>query len=310
MFFTLEKALHDNCSLFGLLKTDGDKQRLLMLRLIMDQLQLSFLASFEALDCLCQTILGRSKKGGLIFGMVNFFSTALESIHKISIRQAENEALLEGRLSPRSSGSTIGSNEYAVNKYLTGALVAILRSIDWKADQTGHSDVLEGILFHILGHIGRLLSNAVFAEHVAMSTSLAHITESNEVGDRIGKYEARYMVHILYTSLGNPEKRELVAQVLLGGKTSIESDIRCGGANQRLFPSQDFSVLAQVKSLIQSTLLRSAIGWSDQATLSSMKLPEADPDSWPTLAEFKEENLGSDWLVGAVLGILGWDIIV
>jgi hypothetical protein len=274
----------------------------------MNQIGGSFLSCFRALDELCRTILGRNKKATLVYQMVMFFNKALNLLHTISTLQVESEAVDDNRR-PRHKRPRVEEGEYAVNKYLAKTLAATVYALEWKVHQPGHSDLLEGILFSVLEHTGRLVSEAIFAEHVAISKNPGNITEANEVPVRNGaaKFESRYVVQVLHAALGGSNKKELVAQVLATGKTNVDVQTRFGGSTG--LSTLKGELLTKAKALIQSTLLKSVVGGAEPETL---KLPPAPTEDEAMLAGESpgSDIYGSDWLVETVWALIGWDLVV
>jgi hypothetical protein len=295
----------------------------------MHQVALSFLSCFKALNELCRTIPGRAKKAEIVYKMVMFFNKALNLLQTVISLQTEHEAVHERRKS-RHKRCRVDEEEYIVNKYLTKSLASMAYGLEWKADQPGHSDLLEGFLFSVLEHIGRLVSEAVFAEHVATSDKPGNITKNTPLSPAKDSLESRYMIKILYAALGGSDRKDLVARVLATGKRQLsrlrssvgssllspdKADIkglsRYSDAAEKVLqiandPSGD--LLSKGKKLLQSTLVKSAVGGGELETLR-LPTPPAEESISILGANNENERFGSDWLIETVWALIGWDLI-
>jgi hypothetical protein len=243
----------------------------------------------------------------LVYGMVMFFNKVLNFLHTITnlqIEQAEeyNRRRLRNKMAKSDEG------EYAVNKYLAWALASILSAIAWKAGKPGHSELLEGILFSVLEHTGRLLSEAVFNEHVAKSTNPGNISQGKASPNlATAKIESRYIVQILHAGFGTPEKKELIEKVLAYGRKDLDPLRRITS----LAPSSSFTrdLVTKSKILIQGTLLKCTVGGDN---LPSLKLPVSLAEEVDCSVEAANHiEVGSrEWLVENVWALIGWDIVL
>jgi hypothetical protein len=328
----LENALPD-CSLpLQLLKTDDDARTSALYQHVMHQVALSFLSCFHALNELCRTIPGRAKKAEIVYKMVMFFNKALNLLQAVISLQVEHEAVHERRKSRYKRGR-VDEEEYVVNKYLAKFLASMAYGLEWKADQPGHSDLLEGILFSVLEHIGRLVSEAVFAEHVATSDKPGNITKNAPLSPVKDSLEPRYMIKILYAALGGSDRKDLVARVLATGKRSVttQSRLRSSVGSSLLSPGKadikslsrysnaaekvplivknpSGDLLSKGKKLLQSTLVKSAVGG---AGLETLRLPTPPAEESISILGVNnvDERFGSDWLIETVWALIGWDLI-
>jgi hypothetical protein len=302
----LENSLADTCPPLRLLKTDENQRSSLLIEQLMHQAGLLFLSCFKAMNELCLTIPGRARIPEIVYRMVIYFSNSLILLRKLGTLQAEHEPTRDSQ-GPRHKRSRIEEREYIVNKCLANTLASIVRHLEWKVQQPGHADLLEGILFCILEHTGRLISEAVFAEHVATSENPGNITKNDDprVSGSI-KYESRYMVKVLHAALGDAGRRELVAQVLTAGKPNSNDQAHFGDSHLSSALSGDLLSLA--KKLLQSTLMKSAVGGPDLETLRLPTPPIEETDSSVEVGE-EVEKYGSEWLIESVWGIIGWDMI-
>jgi hypothetical protein len=194
-----------------------------------------------------------------------------------------------------------------VTKYLANCLVSILDGIEWKVGRPGHADLLEGMLFCVLEEAGRLVSEAVFAEHVATSDNPGNISKTNDpMLQKSINHESRYLVQILQAAVGGTKKRELIAQVLAQGNPDSNEQRRLAGSAMSLALSGD--LLSKTRKLLQSTLVRSAVGESNLETLR-LPTPPLEETDMPLETNGQIEKYGSEWLVQSVWGIIGWDLI-
>ena len=272
----------------------------------MKQIVFSYLSCFEVLNVLCRTIPGRQKKSSIIYKMVMFFSAALTCLQVISNFQSEHETSRNSQSFHHERG--IEDGEFAFNKYLAQALACITHNLDWKIRQPGHSELLEGTLFSILEHTGRLLSVSVFQEHVAKAETAGNITGGKSAPfTRAMKLESRYIVQILHATIGIATRKELVAQVLMAN-----SPHKARADNCLQIPAGSASIATDLVSkaniLIQSTLVKSTIGG---VGLESLKLPSPPEEAFHCAIETGDMELyGSDWLIGSVWALVGWDTVL
>ncbi len=306
MLTLLDKAMSDCClPLYAIKVSEENSQIMPLLQHVLDQVGLSFLACFNALHELCRSIYGRTKKPEIIYQLVMFFKKSLLLLHTVFKQQAESEAI-HRHLREKSARQDV--REYTVNKCLVKIIISILFAIAWDVHQPGHSEILEGVLFCILDHVGRLVSEATFGEHVSASDNPGNITKSaaGPQVNEVSKIQARYMVQILHAALGGSSRRELVAKVLAAGKTNEN-------ATPRNFPSSGPGLLAsdllsKPKLLLRSTMMQSAVGGLNQESLG---LP-SPPTEETILRDEEEENMeeyGADWLIETIWAMIGWDLI-
>jgi hypothetical protein len=305
MLAILDTSFFACCTPFYLLKTNTEEGRTLdLVQRIMNHVGLSFLACFKSFNELCRTIPGRAKKSELTFKLVMFFNKTLEFLRTLNGLQAEHQAssIYEKRANKRARAE---ESEYAVNKYLAKMLSSVAYSIEWNAQQPGHSDLLEGILFTILEHTGRLVSQEIFNEHIAASDSPGNITQGvTPSSKQAACAEARYIVQILHAAVGTTERKELVSQVLAAGKTYSRHHDEQSSANDVL--SSD--LLLRVKKLLQSTLVKSAVGGEELETLR-LPTPPAERTEVSVQDFSAMSRYGSDWLVETVCALVGWDLV-
>lgn len=188
-------------------------------------------------------------------------------------------------------------SEYAVNKYITSMLISISQ-MEWKDDQLVHKEILEGVLFIILNRTGKLLSNAVFQEHVASSDRPGNIKQSGEAfSPEAAKLETRYLIPILHAALGvDCARKELVVRVLAenGTHTGLQ-----GG-----------DILLKARKLIQSSLVKSAVGGEDLQGLKMPSLPADEEGRYVPEIGTEVELYGPEWLLESVWALIGWDLAV
>lgn len=231
--------------------------------------------------------------------MVKFFSKSLELLHSSSCSQARHESDEHRGLNERPK--KVAGEEYMVNKNITLCLISILQNIEWKVNNQTHCNLLEACLFLVLEQTGRLVSEAVFTEHVAASDNPGHITKAKAfIKKDFTRFESRYIVQVLDAALGDENRKRLIAEVLSGKKSQNESNI----LTQPLIPNTN--VLSRVTLLLQSTLVKSAIGESNMESLGMLTPPT---EQLGQVSDEGEENYGSEWLLGRVWAIVGWDLI-
>ncbi|KAE9372298.1 hypothetical protein N431DRAFT_439408, partial [Stipitochalara longipes BDJ] len=163
------------------------------------------------------------------------------------------------------------------------------------------------MLFCVLEKAGRLVSEAVFAEHVATSDNPGNISKADDpLSSGLVKHESRYLVQILQAAVGGSKKRELIAQVLAQGKPTLNSQNRATESVISAALSGD--LLSKVRKLLQSTLVKSAVGGLDLQTLR-LPTPPLEEAEMQVEIEGEVEKYGSEWLIQSIWGIIGWDLI-
>ena len=243
----------------------------------------------------------------IVYRMVMFFKKALMLLHMLGELQVQYEAS-QACQGPRHKRSRLEEREYIVSKTLAASLASIAHDMEWKGGQFGHADLLEGMLFCIMEQTGRLLSEAVFAEHVATSDNPGNISK---LGDPVPsgsiEHESRYMVQILQAALGGTTRRKAIAQVLNFGTSSSVGQAHAAAIAPRSSASPA-DLLSKAKNLLQSTLVKSAVGGPD---LETLRLPTPPMEEAELITDVDEEieKYGSEWLVHSVWGIIGWDMI-
>lgn len=293
----LEAVVADCCLPLRHLRTSNEDPRTLFLvQQVLHQVVLSFQACFGAVSALFLTIPGRAKKSEIIYRMVMFFKTSIDVLHMMSTLQSEAERDRRHQTSRRKRN--VEKEEYAANKYLTRTIASIAAGVQWKL-QPGHKEILEGILFSVFEHTGRLISDAVFGEHVAASDNTGNITKSADVAmSKMPGYVSRYTVQILHAFMGDPARRQLIAQILSPANSNFS-----GSASGTASAGDSFG---KAKSLLQSTSLRSIVGGVD---LKSLSLPRPPAEHTKVDEVGGVERYGKDWLLEMVWGLVGWDLV-
>lgn len=289
---------------FSLNMNTAQKHTMNMVQRVITHVGVSFIAGFKAFNELCRTIPGRAKKEELVFHLVMFFDKSLDFLKTFSDLQADEQTLVSrgGRSHKR---IRVEKGEFAVNKYLSKMLSSVAYGLEWKLQQPGHSDLLEGILFSVLEHTGRLLSESVFEEHVAASDSPGNISQGRrQKFSDASRVEARYIVQILHATLGGDERKGLVAQILSSGR------IPAGQSRHNSVKGAVLSgdVLLKAKKLLQSTLMRTTVGGED---LETLRLPTPPLETTGVVVPKRAvtERYGADWLVETIWALIGWDLM-
>ena len=246
-------------------------------------MDLSYRCCFDALNELSRTIPGRQKRPALMYHLATFFDHVLKHLHNISTAQFNNEEQPPYKERCRGKRQKIvrREEEFAVNKYSAQMLVSILQNIKWETNTPSHQEVFEGIMYSVLNHTGRLLSLAVFEEHVAASKLPGNITTRKDSDPPFSddrKYESRYLIEVLRAVM------------------DVHNDLSRG---------QKPNLVRQAEKRIQATLINGAIGGLAD-TLKQPIVPEgalhmADENS--TI-----EQYGSEWLVEKVWTLVGWNL--
>lgn len=277
-----------------------------MLKHISDLTILNFMSVFEALNVISRTIEGRKRKGRLVYAMTMFFSKSLDLLHTLGGMQLEHEEAIENQ-DPRRK-ACVEEAEYVADKHLERILSTIVYNLGWKQNQAVHSELLEGILYVVLDHTGRMLSMTVFRENVAASKNPGNITETDgdAIPNKLSKHEMRYAVQVLHNALGGRDKKDLFLHVLASGKRNLPTQVRMGGSGTISVPHGD--LLKKAKILLQSTLVKTTLGHDELETLISPSMAEEVSDS---VVDGVENIIhGPLWFVEQMWSLIGWDLVV
>ncbi|POS82775.1 hypothetical protein EPUL_005742 [Erysiphe pulchra] len=292
-------TIWNSCQPFRLLKT-SQSHVIEIFQNLMDQIAMAFLACFDALNELCKNILGRGYRHETTYRMVIFFQKSLELMHSSGHLQVDHEK--NHFRDAHSKDSTAIEEDYIVNKSVARCLTSILQNLNWDTKNPSHSDFCEGIIFLILDYTGRLISEAVFSEHVAGSNNPGNITNNvAEVNQSVIRFESKYIVQILQAVLDSESKKRVVVDIL---SSNINKHDRCTLVDPSMSCKGLFS---RVTFLLQSTLVRSALGGEN---MESLRLPTPPAEGVKlNSVEGKEEKYSSEWLLEKVWDIIGWDLI-
>ncbi|CAG8976210.1 hypothetical protein HYALB_00011141 [Hymenoscyphus albidus] len=292
----LENALCDSCMPLKFYNDNEELQKshtFKLLRQLTWQVYISFQSCFTTLNEICRTIPGRSKRSPIIYGMVQFVKNSLALLHNLSKKQAEHQKIIGS--SKRSKGSK--PEEYAVNVYLTCTITSIIWGMDWEVNKPGHSELLEGIMFAVLEHTGRLMSVASFGGHIAASKNRGPKVSKTPTIDTTYT-ESLYATQILYAALGGADKKELFLKVLMTGRVGSRASRQ----------PKDMRMLDKAKHLLQSTLVKYMVGVEH---LETLRMPEPPVEKMDiSKIEHKGVAPSKDWLVSMVANLVGWDLVM
>jgi hypothetical protein len=237
-------------------------------------------------------MVGRTKKNDFIYRMVEYFRKTVAFLHDVSQAQEYKES----KAPQRRASHTRDNGEYVVNKYLAHSITSMLASLQWEPGKPGHSELLEGILYTILTHTGKLVSISVFSEHVVLSGNEGKITENKQPPPvDTARFESRYIIQILYTALGGATRTELISQVLAAGRPTM-SKISGG------------DLASKARRLLQSTLINKTTGGVDSETLR-LPPPPLEDAVVPDVVHHSVEKYSPEWLVEMAWGLVGWDMV-
>ncbi|EPE33711.1 hypothetical protein GLAREA_06724 [Glarea lozoyensis ATCC 20868] len=290
----LETHLLDCCTPLRLVSSANVNPRILrVFEHFMHQLSLGYQLCFDSLNEICRTMLGRTKKNDIIYRMTRYIQKAIAFLHDISLAQEYKESK-----APRRQGSNGHDGiEYIVNKHLAISITSMLAGLEWEAGKPGHSELLEGILYTILQHTGKLVSVAVFNEHVASSKNEGKVTENTQSGEVCtAKFESRYIIQILYTAIGGATKTELISQVLAAGRSNMSKDGKG-------------DLISKARKLLQSTLINNSTGGVSLETLR-LPPPPSEDTAIPDDVHHSVERYSSEWLVEMAWALVGWDMVI
>ncbi|CZS95585.1 uncharacterized protein RAG0_05184 [Rhynchosporium agropyri] len=289
----LDKAIPDCCLPLKSLKANSaDLKTLRMLRYLLDCIRRSFHTCFDGMNQLFSTIPGRMKQRVVINRMIMFFQKSLDFLSTISALQSEENEHTQQIQSTRNKRAKLDKVEYAVNRYLAQTLAFIAKQIDWEEGKIGHSEVLEGMLVVAIQRTGRCIKDAVFGEHILAPRSV------------VIRPETRYIVQVLYATLGGANKKELISLVLSKEQPSRNSS---SGSNVPSGSVISGQLLNKVRKQLQEILLESTLGGVDLEIMQLPTIPSDLGDIEDT--SDKEEQYGKEWLLERVWGLIGWDMV-
>jgi hypothetical protein len=296
------------------MKIGDDPTDLSLVEDTMQQIRKCYLLCFKALDHLCRDIAGRKCRNSLVYYLVTFFNKSLDRLHDMCIMQAEYEVAEDWASEEENARvEDVAGQNYALNYHLSQNLGLILPYVDWKVGQPGHSDVLEGILFSMLDHAGRLVSEAVFGENVAESEAVGRIAVRDTVETKVTKVavklESRHLVLILNGALANSAQKQLIAEVLAGVSTATGN---LAVTHPLALTCLTGDLLVRAKKRLQATLVKSIVGESQAAEfVDALKLPEApNEEVLPSIEPPQAGEHGPEWLIESVWSLVGWDMVV
>jgi hypothetical protein len=289
----LEASLDDCCTPLRLVNTDKiDPQMLKVLQHFMHQLSLAFQSCFDTLNEICKTMLGRTKKNDIIYKMVGYIQQTIAFLHDVSLAQEYKES----KATQRKESRILDKGEYLVNKHLANSIASMLASMEWEPGRPGHSELLEGILYTILTHTGKLVSISVFSEHVVLSGNEGKVTENRQPPPvDTARFESRYIIQILYTALGGATRTDLISKVLAAGRSNVSK----GGGGD---------LASKARLLLQSTLINKTTGGADYETLR-LPPPPSEDAVVPDLVNHSVTKYSPEWLVEMAWALVGWDMV-
>lgn len=301
----IEDFLPDCCLPLHILKDVEENAKIsTFFQQVMHQISLTFLACFSGMNELCRTILGRAKKHEIVYRLVMFINKSLNLLYTISTAQAEAESFHNNR--SRHKRPRTETIEFIVNKYLSKTIASILHGLAWQSQLPGHCEILEGILFSILEHIGRLVSEATFGEHVALSNNPGNITNNiTPMTQGVAKHESRYMVKILHAAVGGSTRNDVVAKVLVAENSSGKAQSSCSGA----VSGQSVDLLQRAKRLLQGTLMKCSLGEGDASEVLRLPTPPVEGITSRAQRDNNVEQYGPEWFVETVWALIGWDLL-
>jgi hypothetical protein len=290
----LEASLVDCCTPLRLVSSTNVNSRILkVFEHFMHQLSLGYQLCFDSLNEICKTMLGRTKKNDIIYRMSGFVQKAIAFLHDISLAQEYKES----KAPRRQSSNGHDGIEYIVNKNLANAIASMLAGLEWEVGKPGHSELLEGILYTILQHTGKLVSVAVFNEHVASSEKEGKVTEKTQRAEVCtAKFESRYIIQILYTAIGGATRTELISQVLAAGRPNMSKDGKG-------------DLVSKARKLLQSTLINNSTSGVSMETLR-LPPPPSEDTAVPDAVHHSVEKYSPEWLVEMAWALVGWDMVI
>jgi hypothetical protein len=301
----IEDLLPNCCLPLHLLKdVDKNAQVSTLFQQAMHQIGLTYMACFNGMNELCRTIIGRVKKQEIVYRLVMFVNKSLNLLHAISAAQAEAKSIQSKRSRHKRLRSEF--TEFVINKYLSKTIASIIHGLDWRSDFPGHCEILEGILFSVLEHIGRLVSEATFGEHVALSDNPGSIT--NNIAPMIhgvAEFESRYMVQILHAAVGGRTRNDLVAHILAAGRSSSKAQFPFNGS----VSDRSGDLLLKAKGMLRATLMKSTLGDINALEVLRLPTPPIEGLTPPNRGDNITEQYGPEWLIATVYTLVGWDLL-
>ncbi|RDW88745.1 hypothetical protein BP6252_00777 [Coleophoma cylindrospora] len=284
-------VLNHTASSFALERHGEDERLAVILPMSFQQMLRCFFSCFEAMNAICDTIVGRQKKGTLICKFMHLFQSVLDQGRTLSLEQAQHDLPIyvhseRPKKHPRVKKDSSSRSDYVIRGYLRDFITTILYKVSWNVDLGTHRELYEGILTLILKHMSDVLTKLMFEEIVASSIP----PSPAEVAQRATHLESRFLVPILCAALGegDPQRKDLCLTML--AKTHATPNLN------------------KARRSIQATLTKFITG-ADRLgdTLKSPgQLKGTIPDvEVPEMEEFKPQ-----WVMNAVVSLVGFDMVM
>ena len=243
------------------------------------------------------------------------FQTMLGCLHQIALDEVARREREEQRKSKKHKSNTkavktSGPDSEVLCKTNLAALMQMLSIFFAQLEHFHKSDrvLYECICSALLDHIGSSLSLLVFLDPQSEETGLKSVTGIVDVAHlepesaiSTARLSAPYLVRVLRTALGSAAKDDR------GGKGQTQ---RVPG-NTSIDRSSHGALQLRAEERLQHTLLRGIFGDEDERFPDALlRAEEMDGDvHQETVEEAYEEQDSSDWFIGQVWELLGWDIL-
>jgi hypothetical protein len=234
-----------------------------------------------------------------LHSVVRFFQQILGHLHAVSATRS-GESTACGKRNSQSRPRGTKQNHFSGSDFdeactvLARLAVHFMKELD--PSKLVHEKLLEGLACVFLDHLGSSLSLVVFADISDAGLGARSLgvlpprglLDTAEVGSRVAMstatYEAGYLIPILEQLM-----------LLMGNQQSTAAD------------SSHFA--AKIRDKLQSTFLRGVFGTDDETFKDALasRLGE-EPDGGVEVASGEKAGR-SEWVVGEVWRLLGWDIL-
>ncbi|WEW61063.1 hypothetical protein PRK78_006552 [Emydomyces testavorans] len=281
----------------------------------------------QALRKLSGTDQGESQTGLITYHLVRLFQRILSQLHQHALLKAKNSFNQRKALSKRAKKAArtktadpkgqqsvqLSREDNRIMDSICQVLAKMIISIDFSKDE--QNALLEGFLFVLLEHVGKILGSLVFKElrsdpelrichsKVRLPGALAQSTASRvdaSIAEHAAKLQSRHLVWVFEQALASLNDR---TELQKKGKRYL---------NTTTAPLSDF--LSRAKKKLQNTLLKGVFGEDDPKFKESLQLPceisQSQAMNLPIDKNGDFDQNSGDWFVQEVWRLLGWDVLM
>lgn len=258
-----------------------------------------FNIGLRGLSHLCRDITGRRCKGQIIYSLVQFFVGVLDHTRNLCTAQVS----LHPNQPPLGIKSENMARISSVIRELSRFLGNILISPEFQKSNVHCFEVLEGIIACMLDRIGRLVSQTVFTENLALSkrpgciSSPDHDPSILPANQKVVEVEGHALLLVLkYAMVDNGDNRPIIlTEILRRTNFSVNN------------PKSGF-LIEKSRNSLQKTLLRGIFGENSDDFRDALKVPK-HPEEYVNVQSGAQES-GANTFIESVYSIVGWDTLL